>query len=89
MISVIPEIGHLALLLCLPIATALAVLPMAGAAASWHLLQRSGPLLSSGLWLFLAVAFACLTYSFLHDDFSVVLVAQHSNTALPDRKSVV
>lgn len=83
MISVIPEIGHLALLLCLPIATALAVLPMAGAAASWHLLQRSGPLLSSGLWLFLAVAFACLTYSFLHDDFSVVLVAQHSNTALP------
>ena len=83
MISVIPEIGHLALLLCLPIAIALTVLPMAGAAGRWHLLQRSGPLLSSGLWLFLAVAFACLTYSFLHDDFSVVLVAQHSNTALP------
>jgi len=45
--------------------------------------MRLGPLLTLGQWLFLLVAFICLSYSFLTDDFSVKLVAMHSNSALP------
>jgi len=36
-----------------------------------------------GQFAFLAFAFACLTYAFMVDDFSVAYVAQNSNTALP------
>ncbi|MBT8148365.1 MAG: heme lyase NrfEFG subunit NrfE, partial [Gammaproteobacteria bacterium] len=81
--SAIPEIGHFALLLCLPLAIALAVLPQLGASVRGELLMRSGPLLANGLWLFMLLAFVCLGYAFLHDDFSLLLVARHSNTALP------
>jgi len=35
------------------------------------------------LWLLTALAFACLTYAFLTNDFSVSYVAEHSNTKLP------
>jgi len=45
--------------------------------------MRLGPLLTLGQWLFLVIAFICLSYSFLTDDFSVKLVAMHSNSALP------
>lgn len=79
----IPEIGHFALLLCLPIAIFLACVPLLGASyerAEW---MRLGPLLALGQWLFLLVAFICLTHSFLTDNFTVKLVAMHSNSALP------
>ena len=33
--------------------------------------------------LLMAVAFACLTTAFVQNDFSLVYVAQHSNTLLP------
>jgi len=45
--------------------------------------MRLGPLLALGQWLFLLLAFICLTHSFLTDDFTVKLVAMHSNSALP------
>jgi len=79
----IPEIGHFALLLCLPIAIFLATIPLLGATLGRPLWMRLGPLLTLGQWLFLLVAFICLSYSFLTDDFSVKLVAMHSNSALP------
>jgi len=81
--SAIPEIGHFALLLCLPLAIALAVLPQIGAVMRGDLLMRSAAILANGLWLFMLLAFACLGYAFLQDDFTLLLVAQHSNTALP------
>ena len=79
----IPEIGHFALLLCLPIAIFLATIPLLGATLGRPLWMRLGPLLTLGQWLFLVIAFICLSYSFLTDDFSVKLVAMHSNSALP------
>ncbi|MBT5923242.1 MAG: heme lyase CcmF/NrfE family subunit [Cellvibrionales bacterium] len=79
----IPEIGHFALLLCLPIAIFLAVMPLLGATSGRPLWMRLGSLLALGQWVFLVVAFICLTYAFLSDDFSVKLVAMHSNSALP------
>jgi len=79
----IPEIGHFALLLCLPIAIFLASIPLLGAILGRPLWMRLGPLLALGQWLFLLLAFICLTHSFLTDDFTVKLVAMHSNSALP------
>jgi cytochrome c-type biogenesis protein CcmF len=38
---------------------------------------------AAGQFVFVAVAFGTLVYSFLSDDFSVLFVAQHSNSALP------
>ena len=38
---------------------------------------------AAGQFVFVAVAFACLTWAFLHDDFSVAYVANHSQLALP------
>ena len=79
----IPEIGHFALLLCLPIAIFLASMPLLGATLDRPLWMRLGPILSLGQWLFLVVAFICLSHAFLNDDFTVKLVAMHSNSALP------
>jgi cytochrome c-type biogenesis protein CcmF len=41
------------------------------------------PGLAIGLLVFVAISFACLTTAFLQDDFSVALVASHSNSLLP------
>ena len=58
-------------------------MPLLGATLDRPLWMRLGPILSLGQWLFLVVAFICLSHSFLNDDFTVKLVAMHSNSALP------
>ena len=58
-------------------------MPLFGATSGRPLWMRLGSLLALGQWVFLVVAFICLTYAFLSDDFSVKLVAMHSNSALP------
>ena len=80
----IPEIGHFALCLALAISILLSVLPLLGVnrgIAAW--MNLSGTL-SHLQAVLVAISFACLANAFLKDDFSVVLVAQHSNTLLPD-----
>jgi cytochrome c-type biogenesis protein CcmF len=79
----IPEIGHFSLWLALGMALVLGVVPMLGAQtgrADWMALARP---LSHLLFIFVALAFACLTASFVGHDFSVKYVATNSNTALP------
>ncbi|KAB7627489.1 heme lyase CcmF/NrfE family subunit [Alkalilimnicola sp. S0819] len=79
----IPELGHLALILALVLAGFQTVLPLAGAVrgrADW---MASGAALARGHTLFLFLAYLALTWAFLQDDFSVAYVAQNSNTALP------
>lgn len=79
----IPELGHLALILALTLALAQAVLPLIGAdrgIIGWMAVGRTA---AWGQFTFLGVAFACLTASFIGNDFSVVYVANNSNTALP------
>ena len=39
---------------------------------------------AQALWLLTGFSFLCLTYAFYTNDFSVMYVAQHSNTKLPD-----
>ena len=58
-------------------------MPLLGATLDRPLWMRLGPILSLGQWLFLVVAFICLSHAFLNDDFTVKLVAMHSNSALP------
>jgi cytochrome c-type biogenesis protein CcmF len=79
----IPELGHLALILALALAGALAVLPMAGVATGRDVWMRSGGSLAAGVFSFLLLSYICLTWSFLVDDFSVGYVAQNSNSMLP------
>jgi cytochrome c-type biogenesis protein CcmF len=79
----IPEIGQFALILALCLALIQATLPLAGAATGrteWMALARPS---AAGQFVFVAIAFGALVYGFLHDDFSILFVAQHSNSALP------
>ncbi len=79
----IPELGHLALILALPVALLLGTLPLIGAQrgnAAWIALARPA---AQTQFLLIAFAFGCLTYAFIANDFSVTYVAQHSNSKLP------
>jgi cytochrome c-type biogenesis protein CcmF len=79
----VPEIGQFALILALLLALVQGTLPILGAqrgVASWMALARP---VAQGQFLFVAAAFACLAYSFVTNDFSVLNVANHSNSRLP------
>jgi cytochrome c-type biogenesis protein CcmF len=79
----VPELGHFALILALCLALAQAFFPIVGAAQGrleWMAVARPA---ARGQFLFLAVAFGCLAYAFVTNDFSVLYVAQNSNSALP------
>ena len=79
----IPEIGHFALILALLVAAVGGVLPIIGAHrndAAWMRIGRSA---AQTQWLLVAIAFGCLTYAFVVNDFSVLYVAEHSNSKLP------
>ena len=79
----IPEIGHFALILALIMAMIQGVLPLIGAArgkAAWTLVARPA---AQAQFVFIAVAYLCLTYAFVVSDFSVRYAAEHSNSLLP------
>ncbi|MBK7564246.1 MAG: heme lyase CcmF/NrfE family subunit [Propionivibrio sp.] len=79
----IPELGHFALIVALCVALVQGTLPLIGAhlrRPGWIALARPAAVAQAVL---MAVAFGCLTSAFVHNDFSVVYVAQHSNTLLP------
>ncbi|MWV12610.1 heme lyase CcmF/NrfE family subunit [Pseudomonas sp. R-28-1W-6] len=80
---IVPELGHLALILALCLALVQASLPLVGAwrgDRQWMSLAQPA---AWGQFAFLLFAFACLTWSFMVDDFSVAYVASNSNSALP------
>ena len=79
----IPELGHFALILALAMALSQSVLPLIGAAngnAAWVALARPSARAQFG---FMLIAYGCLTWAFMTDDFSVALAANHSNSLLP------
>jgi cytochrome c-type biogenesis protein CcmF len=79
----IPEVGHFLLWLALGTALVMGTLPLAGAAkgrGDWMALARPA---SRWLALFVALSFVLLTVAFVQHDFSVLYVAQHSNSELP------
>jgi cytochrome c-type biogenesis protein CcmF len=79
----IPEIGQFALALALVIALAQSVISLVGAARGEAALMRFARPAALGQFIFVAIAFGCLMYSFINKDFSVAFVAANSNSALP------
>ncbi|MBT5980211.1 MAG: heme lyase CcmF/NrfE family subunit [Acidiferrobacteraceae bacterium] len=79
----IPEIGVFALILALLVALIQSVLPIIGASRgilAWIALARPA---ATAQLLFVLLAYACLTTSFITHDFSVAYVANNSNSKLP------
>jgi cytochrome c-type biogenesis protein CcmF len=79
----IPELGHVALILALVVAVVQASFPLAGSLSGnrpWMAMARP---LAYGQFAMLAIAFAALAQAFLTSDFSVLYVAENSNSLLP------
>ncbi|MBL0242773.1 MAG: heme lyase CcmF/NrfE family subunit [Rhodoferax sp.] len=79
----IPELGHLALILALCVSLVQGTLPLFGAQYArreWIVLSRPA---AQASFLLLAASFAALAWSFYVNDFSVLYVAEHSNSQLP------
>ncbi|MDR0441540.1 MAG: heme lyase CcmF/NrfE family subunit [Candidatus Accumulibacter sp.] len=79
----IPELGHFALITAFVVALAQGVLPLLGASRGDAGRIALAKPAAWALNLALLTAFACLTAAFAQNDFSVLYVAQHSNTQLP------
>lgn len=83
----LPELGQFALILAAVVALVQGTLPLAGTLVRTSALQvllQSLARPAAALQFFLvALSFAALAASFLSNDFSVVYVAQHSNSLLP------
>ena len=79
----IPEFGHYALILALCITLIQGILPLVGAhygRCEYLVLARPA---AQTTFMLLALAFISLAWSFYVNDFSVLYVAEHSNSQLP------
>ena len=79
----IAEFGHFTLILALCVALLQGTLPLIGAhqgRRAWIVLAKPAAQVS---FLLLATSFAALAWSFYINDFSVLYVAEHSNSQLP------
>ena len=77
------ELGHFALILAFCLSLPQAFFGLAGAAwrkPHWMALTTRAV---AGQFVFTAISFACLAYAFYLNDFSVLYVAQNSNSELP------
>ena len=78
-----PELGQFALALALCLALVQGTLPLVGAARNNAALMAVARPAAQGQLVFVVLAFACLTYAFVTNDFSVQYVATNSNSKLP------
>ncbi len=79
----IAELGHFALILAFAVALVQVGVPLAGAARGWSDWMRvaaPAALVQFGL---VGLSFAALVHAFVSSDFSVRLVAEHSNSMMP------
>ena len=79
----IPELGLFAVILAFLLAATQATLSLVGAQRGNATLMAVARPAAQGQFLFMVVAFGCLAYSFLVNDFSVLNVAENSFTELP------
>jgi cytochrome c-type biogenesis protein CcmF len=79
----IPELGSFALIVALAIALVQGVLPLLGAQRRVPAFVAVARPAAQGQFVFVAIAFGCLAWSFMHNDFSVLNVATNSNSSLP------
>ncbi|MCM0028225.1 MAG: heme lyase CcmF/NrfE family subunit [Polynucleobacter sp.] len=79
----IPEIGQVALILALMTALVLGIAPLVGAQTNRPSLMNLARPSAIALFLWVTLSYICLVVSFINNDFSVLNVAQNSNSALP------
>ena len=79
----IPEIGQFSLILAFCFAIVQGIFPLYGAWKNQPKLMNLAVPAARAQFLFIAIAFICLDYSFYRDDFSVLYVASTSNSQLP------
>jgi cytochrome c-type biogenesis protein CcmF len=79
----IPEFGEFALILALFLALIQAIFPLIGLWQKKNNLIVLGQPAVMGQCFFVIIAYACLTYAFIANDFSVAYVANNSNSHLP------
>ncbi len=79
----IPEIGHFSLILALLVALTLGSFPIIGAARGNTVWMGLAKPLSALQFALITFSFLCLAYAFAAKDYSVVYVANNSNSQLP------
>ncbi|MEN5082214.1 heme lyase CcmF/NrfE family subunit [Bosea sp. TWI1241] len=79
----IVEIGHFALALALGVAAVQMVVPLWGVSRQDPALAAVGPAAAVACFVLVAIAFGCLTASYVLSDFSVENVASNSHSAQP------
>ncbi len=84
----VPEIGHVALIIALCLSVIQGVFPLLGAQLNIRPWMNMARPVAQGQFIFLAISYACLTYAFVTDDFSVLYAASHSNSLLPTQYKV-
>jgi cytochrome c-type biogenesis protein CcmF len=80
----IPELGQFVLIIALVLALIQGILPLVGAQRGNYALMALARPAAQGQFVFVAIAFGCLGYSFLVNDFSVENVARNSFSQLPE-----
>ncbi len=80
----IPELGNFALIVALLLAVTQAIFPIYGAQRGHVALMRLARPAAQGQFLFIFIAYLCLVYAFLTNDFTVVNVARNSFSQLPE-----
>ena len=79
----IPELGHFALTLALAVALAQSVIPIVGAARGNVLWMHSARVTATVQMVLVTLAFGALMYSYIVSDFTVLNVANNSNSLKP------
>jgi cytochrome c-type biogenesis protein CcmF len=80
----IPELGNFALIVALLLALTQAVLPLIGAQRGNLTLMAVARPAAQGQFVFVLIAYFCLVYAFITNDFSVENVARNSFSQLPE-----
>ena len=78
-----PELGIFALILAFVLSLSQAFFGLAGAWRGQPVWMSVARPAVTGQFVFVVMAFACLVYSFVNNDFSVLYVARNSNSHLP------
>jgi len=79
----IAELGHFALAMAFAVSLFQMSVPLVGAARGWSDWMRAASPAALVQFLLVGIAFAALTHAFVISDFSVRIVAEHSNSMIP------
>lgn len=82
MTTMVPEIGHILLIISSVLALFSAILPLMGIKQHNAYLVGLSPVLFRTIFISVFFSLLCLIYCFVTDDFSVAYVANHSNSQL-------